>query len=341
VVVLAVALASLRFAGSTPAEPFLLTVHPTQIAADGYESAEVEIASAAAPRLSIAETTAGVEIGRIRQQADGTWRAILTAGVAPGPITVHAEAGSHTFSDQASADAVLLLTPSPTDREADGMPDAVQLDSDQDREAFRRWFTFLAEAQFFQYPEARPAEINDCAALIRYAYRESLRKHDAAWVTEAKLPLALGLDSVTKYRYPYTMLGASLFRVRPGPFAPANLEDGSFAQFADAKTLQTLNAHLVTRDIRRAEPGDLLFFRHEDSGMPFHSMIYLGPSQIQKGGAGGNERYLLYHTGPDGSGPGKMRRPTVDELASHPNPGWRPLTGNPTFLGVYRWNILR
>ena len=32
----------------------------------------------------------------------------------------------------------------------------------------------LAEAQYFQPPAARPPEINDCAALIRYAYREAL-----------------------------------------------------------------------------------------------------------------------------------------------------------------------
>jgi len=25
----------------------------------------------------------------------------------------------------------------------------------------------------------------------------------------------------------------------------------------------------------------------------------------------------------------------------HPSPRWRPQAGNPNFLGVYRWNILR
>ena len=36
-----------------------------------------------------------------------------------------------------------------------------------------------------------------------------------------------------------------------------------------------------------------------------------------------------------------IRRPTVDELLHFPEPDWRPLPDNPSFLGVYRWNILR
>jgi uncharacterized protein YfaT (DUF1175 family) len=71
--------------------------------------------------------------------------------------------------------------------------------------------------------------------------------------------------------------------------------------------------------------------------MPFHSMIFLGPSQIGKDAG----RYLVYHTGPDAGGPGEIRRPTLDELRRFPEPDWRPLPENPRFLGVFRWNILR
>ena len=46
-------------------------------------------------------------------------------------------------------------------------------------------------------------------------------------------------------------------------------------------------------------PGDLLFFRHEAGRMPFHSMIWLGESQLRQDG----QRYVLYHTGPDAGGP--------------------------------------
>ena len=42
-----------------------------------------------------------------------------------------------------------------------------------DRAAFLQWFVLIADAQFEQ-----PApEVTDCAALVRYAYREALRPH--------------------------------------------------------------------------------------------------------------------------------------------------------------------
>ena len=66
---------------------------------------------------------------------------------------------------------------------------------------------FLAETQFFQPAERRPAEIVDCAALIRYAYREALRAHDGRWATDAHLPLVPGIASPAKYQYPFTPLG--------------------------------------------------------------------------------------------------------------------------------------
>jgi hypothetical protein len=197
----------------------------------------------------------------------------------------------------------------------------MRLQDDRDQQQFRRYFTRLAEAQYFEPLAARAPEINDCAALIRYAYREALRTPTA----------------IAKYRYPFTPLGAALFRVRPGAFQPSDLTDGSFAQFADAKTLCRLNAHLEGRMLSAAMPGDLLFFHQEAGAERFHSMIYLGESQLQNDGS----RYILYHTGPGGSGAGEMRRLTVAELMNFPRTEWRPLANNPRFLGVFRWNILR
>ena len=71
--------------------------------------------------------------------------------------------------------------------------------------------------------------------------------------------------------------------------------------------------------------------------MPFHSMIYLGESAIAKDGA----RYVVYHTGPQGSDPGEIRRLKLPELLHFQEPQWRPVAANCNFLGVYRWNILR
>jgi uncharacterized protein YfaT (DUF1175 family) len=229
------------------------------------------------------------------------------------------------------------------DSAEDGTPDFLRLQAEPDQQAFRRWFTYLAEAQYFQDPSARPSEINDCAALIRYAYREALHGHDSAWADSVRVPVLPALASIEKYRYPFTPLGAALFRVRTGPFVKSDLDHAAFLQFADAQTLWRFDTHFVSRDISRALPGDLLFYRQSGSGshVTFHSMIYLGESQLRRDG----QRYFLYHTGPDGSGlssnPGQIKRLSVEELTHFPQAEWRPLASNSNFLGVSRWNILR
>jgi uncharacterized protein YfaT (DUF1175 family) len=224
-----------------------------------------------------------------------------------------------------------------SDRSGDGTPGFLRLDEEADRRAFRHWFTFLAESQYYREPGRLPREINDCAALIRFAYRQALREHDGAWASELDLDAVPNQASVLKFTYPRTPLGAGLFRVRPGPFIPANLTDGAFAQFADAQTLQQWNTHRVTRDIRLAQPGDLLFYRQLEQSLPFHAMVYLGRSHFEASGA----NWIVYHTGPLRGGEGEIRRPTVEELLRHPSPRWRPNVGNGNFLGVYRWNMMR
>jgi len=229
--------------------------------------------------------------------------------------------------------------PSFADSFSDGTPDFARLDSTNDRDAFRRWFSFLAEVQYFSTAARRPPEIVDCAALVRYAYREALRKHDSAWAASARLPLLPSLDSVSKYAFPHTPLGPALFRLRPGPFLPADLQAGAFGQFANADALHRFNTFLVTRNLVAAEPGDLLFFRRPAAHMPFHTMIFIGPSQISIPST--QAVYLVYHTGPGAGGAGDIRRLSTSELLHYPDPQWRPISANPFFLGVFRWNILR
>ena len=224
-----------------------------------------------------------------------------------------------------------------TDSASDGTPDFLRLDDPADREAFRRWFTFLAEVQYFVSPEQRPVEISDCAALVRYAYREALRMHDDGWSGSARLPFVPALGSIKKYSYPHTPLGAALFRLHSGSFRTTELRDGTFGQFANVETLERFNTFRVGRRMGVAQPGDLLIFRQEGGRMPFHSMIFVGESQIAPDG----RRYVVYHTGPEGTGAGEVRRLTTEQLAHYPNPQWRPTQENRSFLGIYRWNILR
>jgi uncharacterized protein len=245
---------------------------------------------------------------------------LLRTAILPGKITV------------ANAEKQLELTTLPVDTDTahDGTPDFLRLDTPADRGAFRKWFTYLAEAQFFRKP--LPREIGDCAALIRYSYREALSVHNDAWIDTAHLPDLPSIPAVAKYSYPLTPLGANLFRIRPGEYSAADATNGTFAQFADAETLIRFNAHLVGRDIAQAQAGDILMYRQLEAHLPFHTMIYLGASQLDRTPG----PYVVYHTGPKG----EVRRPSLAELQEHPDPRWRPFPANPNFLGVYRWNVL-
>ena len=332
-----IAIAALAFAAFAitrrPGHSLHATLFPTQLWADGYDSASLDITAPTRPRITI-QGNPHIATVTEPERHGPVWIAEVHAGVLPGAVHIRVEIPG-------ALPALLVLSTALASRDSldDGTPDFLRLDSPAARAAFRRWFTFLAEAQYFQPPESRPAEIDDCAALIRYAYRESLRAHDSAWASSARLPLVPAFDSPGKYEYPYTPLGAALFRVAPGPFRAVDLRLASFAQFADAKTLWRYNTHLVSRDLTRAEPGDILFYRQLHPAEPdtYHSMIFLGPSQIRPDGA----TYVLYHTGPQDGGPGELRRLTIDQLRRFPEPEWRPDSENPRFLGVYRWNILK
>ena len=219
-----------------------------------------------------------------------------------------------------------------TDRFGDGTPDFLRLTDPADQAAFRQWFTEIADFQAVRPKADVPAEITDCASLLRFSYREALKRHDDTWFAATGIDVAALPGEIRAWRYPETPLGAGLFRVRPGGFEAADASNGAFAQFADAKTLVERNAYFVSRDARRAEPGDLLFYRQFGQSSPWHSMIV---TRI------GGQAAVVYDTGEDHGKAGELRRVALAELLDHPQPQWRPVAGNPNFLGVYRWNILR
>jgi uncharacterized protein YfaT (DUF1175 family) len=241
-------------------------------------------------------------------------------------LPVHAQAA------QASAPRVLTAALEWGDRFGDGTPDFVRLSDPSDQAAFRRWFTLIAEYQAARPQADTPAEIIDCASLLRYSYREALKRHDESWFQTTGIQIAAPPGEIRAWSYPHSPLGTALFRVKPGAFAPDDLSDGAFAQFSDAKTLVERNAYFVSRDVRAALPGDLLFYRQFGQSSPWHSMI------VTRSGAAAE---VVYDTGPDHGVPGEIRRVLLSELLDHPQPQWRPTPGNPNFLGVYRWNILR
>ena len=332
----ALALVARRRAG--PAV-MVISIDRAVVPADGYSG--VQVTARASDGRELTGVTWRVEKGKALAEMEtvspvgSDSRAVYRSGVTPGTVEL---AVSATGVKPARVSFDLALDPA--DQFGDGTPDFLRLQDGADRQAFRQWFTFLAESTYFQSENERPSEVNDCAALIRYAYREALRTHDGPWANQLHLKSLPTSESVRKYDYPHTALEASLFRTRPGAFEPDDIADGAFAEFADAETLRRFNAHFVSRDLNAARPGDLIFFRQAGQAMPFHTMIYLGPSHFGEG-----EHWLMYHTGPSHSGkkkdPGELRRVTVENLMQHPYPRWRPVPQNAAFLGVYRWNILR
>jgi hypothetical protein len=312
----------------------VLQLSPTAAPADGFTSTELKItpSNGRPPRdLQVTVEDPHRAVVESTTVEGDTATATLRSGVLPGATKVRVT-GSGFAAQEIAFNSVL----DSSDAIGDGTPDFLRLHDPADRVAFRRWFTFLAEAQYFR-GRALPAEIDDCAALLRFAYREALRPHDAVWAHQMALPAPASASDIQQYQYPYTPLAAALFRVRGGSFQANDLGDGAFAQFADVETLWRHNTHFVGHNVARARPGDLLFFRQDGQRMPFHAMIFVGQSQIERG----HEQYVVYHTGPIGRSAGEIRRLALAQLVSYPDPRWRPLADNPGFLGVYRWNILR
>jgi uncharacterized protein YfaT (DUF1175 family) len=232
-----------------------------------------------------------------------------------------------------------------TDSFSDGTPDFLRIESPSDQAAFRQWFTAIANFEAGRPTAELPAEISDCAGLLRYSYREALKRHNDSWfletgMNEARMEATGMPGEIRAWQYPETPLAANLFRVTPGTFNPATMAT-DFAQFADAKTLVERNSFFLGRDLRQAQPGDLLFFRQFEQSSPWHSMIVVNLGDV----AGRQRLGVIYHTGPIGHGPhqqpGEIRKVDLEELLNHPKAEWRPVTSNPNFLGIYRWNILR
>jgi uncharacterized protein YfaT (DUF1175 family) len=311
-----------------------LSVEPSQITlpADGAEHSALRIRLPAfALASTVTEVTSREPSLRLVESSPTLLEGVLLAPVTPGQFQLHLLWRHRTVR------IPVTFVFDPSDRYADGTPDFLRLHTAQDRQTFRGWFTSIADAQADQHK--LPAEIDDCAALLRFAYREALRAHDESWLSSH--PTDSPLPSIRQYAYPHTPLGANLFRVRPGPFLSDDIGNDSFAQFADARTLMEHNTYRVGRDLRLARPGDLIFYRQLDQNSPydvpgatrghspFHSMIFFG------------EKGVVYHTGPMNHGKGEMRRLLISDLLHHPDARWRPLPENANFLGVYRWNILR
>ncbi len=189
--------------------PQALVLHLSEsaIPADGFSSSELTIRSTGGAdllglHLEI-ESPHQVILESLAVRGDSA-TASLQPGVTPGDVRIRVTAPG--FQPE---EVSLQTTPDYVDVVGDGTPDFLRLHDPADRRAFRRWFTLLAESQFYR-PRPLP-EIDDCAALLRFAYREAMREHDSAWAHDVALPAPASTGDIQQYQYPYTPLGAGIF----------------------------------------------------------------------------------------------------------------------------------
>jgi uncharacterized protein YfaT (DUF1175 family) len=261
-----------------------------------------------------------------------------TASEARTPPNV--KTGARGAGDNGAASASRTAVVASVDADDDGIPDRAELRTFGDRENFRRWFTSLAETQFYEVSKQWNAEQRDCAGLVRFAWREALRTHDRAWhgrMGGAYETVAPDVGrAVTLER---GALGERLFRTRSGAFQESDLADDTFSDFADARTLKEFNAEFVSRDRRRAQSGDLMFFHQAHAQRyPYHVMIFLGEARVDSEGAAD---WVVYHTGTSADDRGTIKKVRLAVLDEHPDKRWRPVESNRNFLGFYRLKILR
>lgn len=230
------------------------------------------------------------------------------------------------------------------DEDRDGLPDGAELRTENDRASFRRWMTGIAEWQAEEMSAAWNEEQRDCAGLVRFAWREALRRHDRAWFQamkrggtgwEGQVVLAPDVRAFTLDRHP---LGERLFRTDFGAFDEADLTTGRLAEFADARSLKNYNTVFLGREDGVARPGDLLFF-HQPwvQRYPYHVMIFLGRALVADDG---QADWVVYHTGNSAAEQGEMRKVRLAMLRRHPDSRWHPVVRNRHFLGYYRLKML-
>lgn len=225
------------------------------------------------------------------------------------------------------------------DSDNDGLPNSAELTTFGDRENFRRWFTALAEMQFYEMSSEWNDSQRDCAGLVRFAWREALRRHDRKWLQKMGRGYEIVGPDVVAYDLDGGPLGEKLFRTDIGTYQQTDVAAGRFSEFADARTLKNFNTVFIGRDRRRAEPGDLLFF-HQPwvQKFPYHVMIFLGHSRIADHEPAD---WVVYHTGASATDAGEVKKVQLSVLDKHPNERWRPIETNPNFIGFYRLKILQ
>jgi uncharacterized protein len=221
----------------------------------------------------------------------------------------------------------LADTRAANDSDSDGYPDVLELRGG-DRAAFTEWFARIAESQFYGLANDWALEDQDCSGLLRYAFKNALMSHDAVWRAKFKFLPRGKIGQVGAYSWPVPLIRRSVFRVAPGKFDPSDVREGRLVGRTGAKYLANFSSEFVTKDWRKAQRGDLVYFLRPNLGS-YHSMVYLGKGLV------------VYHTGESPENGGEVRLLSLETLSKHPERAFHPDVHNPNFLGFYRWKILQ
>ena len=263
----------------------------------------------------------------------------------PDNLTCEIKSENNTFAilikdNKIKYSITLPIIRTDDDTDDDGFPDVMELDDENDRSNFRKWFCTIALTQYYHLDDRW--KDRDCAGLIRYCLREALKVHDNKWLSEKKLLYDINIPDVKKYNYPYIpIIGSKIFRIKPSGVAIKDSSDIDkyFSDFAEAKYLLSYNYEFISKDVRDILPGDVLFFVNDQSiEWPYHCMIFLGSDIITEKNIGD---FVIYHTGPDEGKEGIIKKLRLSDLNKHPNKRWYTIASNPYFLGFYRWKLLK
>ena len=193
-----------------------------------------------------------------------------------------------------------------------------------DDQAVRQSVSRLALYQSRKISPAWEVKQQDCAGLVRFAYREALEARSAKQLQDLAIPSALYLPVVSVFSRRALAHYPKIWQVGYN-----NQGDASFGSFADAETLLSFNFRKKARDPAQARNGDILVFQREmEDEQPFHLMIFIEnhPNDL-----------VVYHNGATGKA-AQVRVVAVADLLTSPDAVWIPRSTNPHFLGVYEWN---
>jgi uncharacterized protein len=125
------------------------------------------------------------------------------------------------------------------DSDHDGFPDVLELTDEQDRYNFRKWFVMIALTQYYHIDDSWVDR--DCAGLIRFCFRETLKKHDNNWLNKKRFLYDINLPDIKKYNYPdLPLVKDRIFRTNSNIFIDSdlNISDSVFVSFVEAKYLK-------------------------------------------------------------------------------------------------------